>query len=162
MKRGVPPWDRGWYLRKATDGNLDGTTHKKKGRSKEEGWFVGQDIEFGIWYFLLPCLSCSCVPSRGVYLKYLWSKWITVAYLKAADKQLGCFQDNQIWIKVSGHFYRPCEGPHGVNLEVGFMWTCVCLCVAFNSCSFQVVAKLHWPRLTSTRFFFLYYWHEHI
>lgn len=43
-------------------------------REGEEGRFVGEDIELGIWCFLLPCPSCCCVPSRGVYLKYLGSK----------------------------------------------------------------------------------------
>lgn len=33
----------------------------------------------------------SCLPSTEVYLKYLATKWITVVYLRAADKQPGSF-----------------------------------------------------------------------
>lgn len=33
----------------------------------------------------------SCLPSTEVYLKYLGTKWITVVYLQAADKQPGSF-----------------------------------------------------------------------
>ena len=67
--------ETGRYFRKATERNLDGKIdEKKKGRREEEGGTV-EDIELGIRCFLLPCLSCCCcVPSRGVYLRYLGSK----------------------------------------------------------------------------------------
>lgn len=153
MREGVHPWDRGQYFRKGTERNLDGKIDEKRNGRVEEGCLCvcwGGGIELGIWRFLLPCPSCCRVPSRGVYLRYLWSKWITVIYLKAADKQPRSFSGQSDLHQGLRAFYWPWS-LHGVNIEVGFTWR-VCMCAPSNSCSVQVVAKLLSHRFTSTLF----------
>lgn len=62
----------------------------------------------------------SCLPSTEVYLKYLGTKWITVVYLQAADKQPGSFSgqsDVHQGLRASPLTWPAGRAPRGQQVE---------------------------------------------